>query len=159
MLAGTLVVLVISCRRLLGVARCALWKRLLSFGKDILITDPWFSTLDRLICPCVTGQVPYQHQTDTASRHFRIDGIAATEMKLEQFLLLAGWNTDSGILHFHAPRIIVLWYEICTLPFSGVYFNAFDIIFFRIDSIFPCQPYIHIPELLYVRKLICLILA
>ena len=54
---------------------------------------------------------PYQHQSDTTSRHFGVDGIAATEMKFEQLLLFAGRNTNSRILHFYTPRIIAFGNE------------------------------------------------
>ena len=50
--------------------------------------------------------------------------------------------------------------KICTLPFSGVYFKAFEIMFFRIDSIFSLSnhTFIYLKLLSWV-KLICLILA
>ena len=161
MLAGTLVVLVISCRRLLGVARCALWKRLLSLGKDILITDPWFSTLDRLILPLC----------NRTSFHTSIKPIPLPVTFELMALLPRKWSLNSFFCSLAGIPIPVSFTstlheslfsdtKICTLPFSGVYFNAFDIIFFRIDSIFSLSNHTFIyRKLLSYVKLICLILA
>ncbi len=45
-------------------------------------------------------QLPHQHQTDTASRYFGVDGICSTEVHLEQFSLFFGGKSYSIIFDF-----------------------------------------------------------
>lgn len=41
----------------------------------------------------------------------------------------------------------------CTLPFSGVYFKAFEMMFFRIESIFFfVDPYIQVTEIAFASE-------
>ena len=96
---------------------------------------------------------PYQHQSDTTSRHFGVDGIAATEMKFEQ-LLFVRWQEYQfpypSLLHstnhcFRKRKSVRYRFPVCILMRSKLYFqDRFHL--------FLIKPHIHIPEIAFICK-------
>ena len=67
-------------------------------------------------------QFLYQHQSDAAAGHLRVDGVAAPVMHPEQFLLLVGRDADAVVLHLHAPFVAVCFgLEADAAPFGGIF--------------------------------------
>lgn len=52
------------------------------------------------------NQFADQHQADSASRHFLINGIAAPEKPSAQIFPLPGGNSDPRITYLYAPCIL-----------------------------------------------------
>ena len=71
------------------------------FGKDDSdSTALAFGALNVYFSIVQAYHLTHQHQTDTASRYFGVDGICSTEVHLEQFSLFFGGNSYSIIFDF-----------------------------------------------------------
>ena len=67
-------------------------------------------------------QFLYQHQSDAAAGHLRVDGVAAPVVHPEQLLLLVGRDADAIVLHLHAPFVAVRFgLEADAAPFGSIF--------------------------------------
>lgn len=82
-----------------------------------------------------TYQFADQHQADSASRHFLINGIAAPEKPSAQIFPLPGGNSNPRITYLYAPCILFSVGTNMDITIRGVYFKAFDNRFFNMESI------------------------
>ena len=124
------------------------------FGKDDSdSTALAFGALNVYFSIVQAYQLPHQHQTDTASRYFGVDGICSTEVHLEQFSLFFGGNSYSIIFDFQSPGTfhVINRNEYIAILGSILQSIGYDIFQDRVHLLF-VEPYIHVAEIAFVSE-------